>query len=63
MTNNFSHLRFGYRTGDAAGQNMVGKATFAACNWILQEYPGYVENFYLDVTPPPTRRPPRSTPC
>ena len=48
MTNNFAHLRFGYRTGDAAGQNMVGKATFAACNWILQEYPGYVENFYLD---------------
>jgi hydroxymethylglutaryl-CoA reductase (NADPH) len=48
MTNNFAHLRFGYQTGDAAGQNMVGKATFAACNWILQEYPGYVENFYLD---------------
>jgi hydroxymethylglutaryl-CoA reductase (NADPH) len=48
MTNNFAHLRFGYKTGDAAGQNMVGKATFAACNWILQEYSGYVENFYLD---------------
>lgn len=48
MTNNFAHLRFSYRTGDAAGQNMVGKATFAACNWILQEYPGYVENFYLE---------------
>ncbi len=48
MINNFTHLRFGYQTGDAAGQNMVGKATFAACNWILQEYDGYVENFYLD---------------
>ncbi|MCY4732645.1 hydroxymethylglutaryl-CoA reductase [Natronomonas gomsonensis] len=48
MTNNFAHLRFSYRTGDAAGQNMVGKATFAACNWVLQEYPGYVENFYLE---------------
>lgn len=48
LTNNFAHLRFSYRTGDAAGQNMVGKATFAACNWILQEYPGYVENFYLE---------------
>ncbi len=48
MTNNFAHLRFSYETGDAAGQNMVGKATFAACNWILQEYPGYVENFYLE---------------
>jgi len=48
MTNNVAHLRFSFTTGDAAGQNMVGKATFAACNWILQEYPGYVENFYLD---------------
>jgi hydroxymethylglutaryl-CoA reductase (NADPH) len=48
MTNNFAHLRFSFQTGDAAGQNMVGKATFAACNWILQEYPGYVENFYLE---------------
>jgi len=48
MTNNLANLRFNFRTGDAAGQNMVGKATFAACNWILQEYPGYVENFYLE---------------
>lgn len=48
MTNNFAHLRFSFHTGDAAGQNMVGKATFAACNWILQEYDGYVENFYLE---------------
>ncbi len=48
LTNNHAHLRFSYTTGDAAGQNMVGKATFAACNWILQEYPGYVENFYLE---------------
>jgi len=48
MTNNFAHLRFSFRTGDAAGQNMVGKATFAACNWMLQEYSGYVENFYLE---------------
>ncbi len=48
MTNNLANFRFSFRTGDAAGQNMVGKATFAACNWILQEYPGYVENFYLE---------------
>jgi len=48
MTNNLANLRFSFHTGDAAGQNMVGKATFAACNWILQEYPGYVENFYLE---------------
>jgi hydroxymethylglutaryl-CoA reductase (NADPH) len=48
VTNGHVHLRFSYHTGDAAGQNMVGKATFAACNWVLQEYPGYVENFYLE---------------
>ena len=34
------HLRFNYQTGDAAGQNMSGKATFAACEWIKAAYPG-----------------------
>ncbi|GAA6134019.1 hydroxymethylglutaryl-CoA reductase [Oceaniserpentilla sp. 4NH20-0058] len=28
------YLRFNFTTGDAAGQNMVGKATFVACEWI-----------------------------
>jgi len=32
-------MRFNYTTGDAAGQNMCGKATFAACNWIAENYP------------------------
>ncbi len=32
-------LRFNYTTGDAAGQNMCGKATFAACEWVKQNYP------------------------
>ena len=32
--------RFNYTTGDAAGQNMTGKATFAACEWIKANYPG-----------------------
>jgi hydroxymethylglutaryl-CoA reductase (NADPH) len=36
LTNKFACLRFNFTTGDAAGMNMVGKATFAACNWILQ---------------------------
>jgi hydroxymethylglutaryl-CoA reductase (NADPH) len=33
------YLRFNYTTGDAAGQNMVGKATFAACEWIRSKCP------------------------
>lgn len=33
------YLRFNYTTGDAAGQNMVGKATFVACEWIVANYP------------------------
>jgi hydroxymethylglutaryl-CoA reductase (NADPH) len=34
------YLRFDYTTGDAAGQNMVGKATLAACEWIKANFPG-----------------------
>lgn len=33
------YLRFNYRTGDAAGQNMTGKATYAACEWIKANHP------------------------
>lgn len=29
------YTRFCYTTGDAAGQNMTGKATYAACEWIV----------------------------
>jgi len=36
------YIRMNYSTGDAAGQNMVGKATFAACEWIKANYPGGV---------------------
>ena len=31
LANKLVFLRFNYTTGDAAGQNMVGRATFAAC--------------------------------
>lgn len=31
--------RFDYTTGDAAGQNLTGKATEAACRWILEQRP------------------------
>ncbi len=32
-------LRVNYTTGDAAGQNMTGKATLAACEWIRENHP------------------------
>ncbi len=41
------YLRFNYTTGDAAGQNMCGKATYAACQWISQNYPGKVSYYFL----------------
>ena len=49
LSNKFAFLRFNFSTGDAAGQNMVGRATFAACSWILSNYPGApIQNFYLE---------------
>lgn len=33
------YCRINYTTGDAAGQNMVTKASFVACHWIKQHYP------------------------
>ncbi len=47
MSNKFAYLRFNFLTGDAAGQNMVGRATFAACSWILDNYPK-IKHFYLE---------------
>src|SRR3954470_2353317 len=39
--------RFNYTTGDAAGQNLTGKATQAACRWIVERYPG-IEQWFLE---------------
>ena len=39
--------RFNYTTGDAAGQNLTGKATAAACAWIAGQYPD-IEHFFLE---------------
>src|SRR5436305_5081687 len=37
------YLRVNFTTGDAAGQNMTGRATLAACEWIKTNYPGDTE--------------------
>lgn len=48
-SNKFVYLRFNYTTGDAAGQNMVGRATFAACSWIIDVYEKEtIKHFYLE---------------
>ncbi|MGK0371047.1 MAG: hydroxymethylglutaryl-CoA reductase (NADPH) [Glaciecola sp.] len=46
-SNKFAFLRFNFTTGDAAGQNMVGRATYVACGWILENYTN-IRNFYLE---------------
>jgi len=43
----FVYTRFDYTTGDAAGQNMTGKATFMACEWIRKVHP-LVRRYMLD---------------
>ena len=40
-------LRFNFTTGDAAGQNMVTKATHHACHWILAQEPAGLEHFTM----------------
>ncbi|MDX1669414.1 MAG: hydroxymethylglutaryl-CoA reductase, partial [Limnobacter sp.] len=41
------YTRFNFTTGDAAGQNMSGKATYVASQWILQNSPEGVVHFSL----------------
>lgn len=48
QTGRLLFLRFGFTTGDAAGQNMVSKATLAACHYLLQHAEG-IEHFYLEA--------------
>jgi hydroxymethylglutaryl-CoA reductase (NADPH) len=42
------YTRFNYTTGDAAGQNLTGKATAAACAWIVANSPVAIERFFLE---------------
>ncbi len=49
LASKFAFLRFNFSTGDAAGQNMVGRATFQACSWIIDHYKEHrITNFYLE---------------
>jgi hydroxymethylglutaryl-CoA reductase (NADPH) len=41
------YTRFNYTTGDAAGQNLTGKATYAACKWIAEQHPA-IEQYFLE---------------
>lgn len=47
-TNNTCFVRFAFSTGDAAGQNMVTRATEAACHWITSAFTG-VRHFFLEA--------------
>ncbi len=40
--------RFNYTTGDAAGQNLTGKATQAACDWIQSNYGDGLAGYFLE---------------
>lgn len=41
------YTRMNFTTGDAAGQNMCGKAAQAACEWIVENYDGPMRSFTL----------------
>jgi hydroxymethylglutaryl-CoA reductase (NADPH) len=41
------YTRFNYTTGDAAGQNLTGKATQAACKWIAANHPD-IRQWFLE---------------
>ena len=48
LVSKFAYLRFNFRTGAAAGQNMVGRASYAACCRILKHCPVPIARFFLE---------------
>jgi len=49
LAGRFCYTRFNYTTGDAAGQNMSGKATWAACEWIKAQAPHGLTDYMLEA--------------
>jgi 3-hydroxy-3-methylglutaryl-coenzyme A reductase (EC 1.1.1.34) len=49
QSNKFLYTRFNYSTGDAAGQNMVGRATYFACQWIVQTTTRWCGGFWIQL--------------
>lgn len=49
-------LQFNYTTGDAAGQNIVSKATKAVCDWMRESYPD-LRHYYLGAALDSDKRP------
>lgn len=47
LASRMAFTRFNFSTGEAAGQNMVTRATYAAAAWIAEHAP-HVERFYLE---------------
>src|SRR3954465_14718673 len=48
--------RFNYTTGDAAGQNLTGKATQAACDWIQSNYGDGLQGYFLESNFPTDKK-------
>jgi len=55
--------RFNYTTGDAAGQNLTGKDTQAACDWIQSNYRDGPAGYFLESNFATDKKTPRSTCC
>ncbi len=49
LAGRFCFTRFDYTTGDAAGQNMTGKATWAAAEWIKSNYTAAPLDYTLEA--------------
>ena len=47
LASRMAFVRFDFTTGDAAGQNMVGRATWGACEWIHANATG-IRRFFLE---------------